>query len=597
MPTKLHYTLTPLPHRHIFQVHLQITTSNESETTGLTLQLPNWIAGSYMIRDFARHIVRIHATDEQGQAVALTPLDQHTWQSAPFVGALTVTYEVFAHDTSVRTAFLDGDGGFFNATSVCLLVQGLEMVAHHLTLNAPEGNTSWQVATTLPRMDGCTSHDFGHFMAANYDELADHPVRFGELTWLSFHAHGVLHEVALAGHLPYLDVARLTTDVQRMCEAQLALFEPEQPARAPFKRYVFMVDVRASGYGGLEHRDSTALLCERADLPMLAQSEQPRSEAYIVFLGLCSHEYFHAWNVKRIKPSSFVYYDLSNIIDTSLLWFFEGVTSYYDDLIMYRTGLLDETQYLKKLENCYNAVVRHDGVNVQTAHDSGWYAWTKYYQVSPNTPNAVVSYYSKGALIALSIDLFIREHSAGRFSLDDVMRDLWAWFGRDFYALYPQGLARGVTEADIVASVSHFAGVDARDFLNQMLHTTEALPLREALGKFGVTLSDPKNSVAQLGATSKKVDAGWQIQRVLNDSAAQKAGLAPDDVLLTFDRIRLNAAPDDVLARIDIGAQVTVHFLRDDVLHDTTLINSPAPHGVYALSLSEGHTQVFNKTP
>ena len=596
MPKNLHYSVTPVPLRHVFQVRLHIPSNPASETAGLILQLPNWIAGSYMIRDFARHIVRIGASDERGEAVALTPLSQYSWRSAPCAGALTVVYEVFAHDTSVRTAFLDGDGGFFNATSLCLQVQGLDMVAHHLTLNTPEGCANWQVATTLPRVDGCFSHDFGDFVAANYDELADHPIRFGELTWLSFHAHGVLHEVALAGHLPYLDVPRLSADVQRICEAQLALFEPDQPARAPFKRYLFMVDVRASGYGGLEHRDSTALLCERADLPMLAQSEQPRSDAYIVFLGLCSHEYFHAWNVKRIKPATFVYYDFSQVIDTSLLWFFEGVTSYYDDLIMYRTGLLDETQYLKKLENCYNAVVRHDGINVQTAHESGWYAWTKYYQVSPNTPNAVVSYYSKGTLIALAMDLFIREHSSGRFSLDDVMRDLWTWFGRDFYTLYPQGLARGITEADIVASVSHFAGTDSRNFFNQALHSTDALPLREALGKLGVILSEPKNSVAQLGATSKKVDGGWQIQRVLNDSAAQNAGLAPDDVLLTFDRTRLNATPDDVLARIQIGAQVAVHFLRDDVLHDTILINSPAPHGVYALSLSEGHTQVFNKT-
>lgn len=148
-----------------------------------------------------------------------------------------------------------------------------------------------------------------------------------------------------------------------------------------------------------------------------------------------------------------------------------------------------------------------------------------------------------------------------------------------------------------MASVSHFAGTDARDFFTCALHSTAALPLRDNLGKLGVALSEPKNSVAQLGATSKKTDGGWQIQRVLNNGAAQNAGLAPDDVLLTFDRIRINAAPDDVLARVNIGAQVMVHFLRDDVLHHTTLINSPAPHGVYALSLSEGNTQVFNKTP
>lgn len=594
MTASVYYTITPIPHRHLFEVELRISAAAGLANEPLELCLPNWIAGSYMIRDFARHIVSIHALDAGDKPVALTPTSQHTWRTAAFSGELRVRYEVFAHDTSVRTAFLNGDGGFFNATSLCISVPTLAMAQHGLTLKAPSSGSNWQVATTLPRADGSFAHDFGDFVAANYDELADHPVRFGDLTWLTFGAHGVLHEVALAGELPFLDKAKLTADLEQICAAQMALFEPEHPNHAPFEQFLFMVDVRGSGYGGLEHRASTALLCERADLPNLTQADK-RSDAYITFLGLCSHEYFHAWNVKRIKPAAFVNYDLSNIIDTTLLWFFEGVTSYYDDLVLYRTGILDETQYLKKIENAYNAVVRHDGSRTQTANDSGFYAWTKYYQVSPNTPNAVVSYYSKGALIALAMDLFIRQNSAGQFSLDDVMRDVWVRFGREFYELYPQGLAKGVTESDIVQTVSRFAGVDAQAFFDNALHSTAELPLVELLAAHGVELSEPKNSVAQLGATSKKIDCGWQIQRVMNNSAAQNAGLAPDDVLLTFNRLRLTAAPDDVLARIPINESIAVHYLRDDVLKETTLFNSPAPHGVYELKLAADTTQVFNK--
>lgn len=595
MTASLHYTITPIVHRHIFQIELRIAATDPLAQNGVELYLPNWIAGSYMIRDFARHIVSISATDAHGQAITLTPENQYTWHSGGFAGELIVCYEVFAHDTSVRTAFLDGNGGFFNATSLCLAVRALEMQPHHVTLNAPAEHTDWQVATTLPCLENNTAHLFGDFVAANYDELADHPVRMGDLIWLSFEAHGIAHEIVLTGPLPYLDRERLRQDMQQICAAQLALFEPDQPALAPFERYLFMVDVRAQGYGGLEHRSSTALLCERGDLPLLAHAEQPRSDAYITFLGLCSHEYFHSWNVKRIKPAPFVQYDLTQITDTTLLWFFEGVTSYYDDLVLYRTGLIDEKQYLKKIENAYNGVVRHDGSRVQTAHDSGFYAWTKYYQTSANTPNAVVSYYSKGALIALSIDLFIREHSANQHSLDDVMRDLWQRFGRDFYTLYALGQAQGVTEADIIATVSRFAGVDAQAFFNLALHSTAPLPLPAQLATQGVLISEPKDSVAQLGATSKKVDGGWQIQRVLSDGAAQRASLAPDDVLLTFDRLRLNAAPDDVLGRIAIGAPVTVHYLRDDVLHDTVLINAAAPQPVYGITLAESCTSVFNK--
>ncbi|TDR32380.1 M61 family metallopeptidase [Hydromonas duriensis] len=592
MPS-LHYTLTPIPHRHLFQIDLQI---RNTRGTALSLYLPNWIAGSYMIRDFAQHIVSISAHDDKG-AIDLRPTSQHSWSTPDFVGHLNIRYEVFAHDTSVRTAFLDGNGGFFNATSLCLTAHELAMQPHHLHLNAPVDYPNWQVATTLPRADGTWARDFGEHKAHNYDELTDHPVRFGDLTWLEFSSHGVLHEVALAGTLPYLDKNRLVTDLHSICAAQLALFEPQNPTQAPFKRYVFMVDVRSSGYGGLEHRSSTALLCERGDLPVVAHAEKPRNDSYINFLGLCSHEYFHSWNVKRIKPANFVQYDLTRITDTSLLWFFEGVTSYYDDLIMYRVGILDAAQYLKKLENGYNSVVRHDGANRQTVHDSGYYAWTKYYQTSANTPNAVVSYYSKGALIALAMDLFIRNHSESKHSLDDVMRDLWMRFGRDFYQLYPQGAAQGVTEADIIQSVARFStanDTEVHAFFQNALHSTNALPLPELLTQHGMLISEPKSSIAQLGASTKKVDGGWQIQRVLNGSAAQQAGLAPDDVLIAFDTLRLNQSPDDTLAKINIGVEVSVYYFRDDVLQKTKLVNAPAPHGVYEWRLAEGQKDVFN---
>lgn len=576
----IHYTVTPLLKRHVYNVQLRIA---PQDAAFVDLTLPNWIAGSYMLRDFARHIVSISATDKNG-AVVLTPTSQFGWRSASFEGELTVAYEVFAHDTSVRTAFLDGEGGFFNATSLCLMVGGLERTPHGLTLVAPENLDGWSVATTLPRCVDAVSRGFGGFVAANYDELSDHPVRFGDLTWVDFEAHGVPHEVALAGCLPYLDVARLRADLVGICEAQLELFEPTQPSSAPFERFVFMVDVRGTGYGGLEHRSSTALLCERADLPTLAQGELPRSEAYINFLGLCSHEYFHSWNVKRIKPAEFVPYDLTRVVDTTLLWFFEGVTSHYDDLMLFRAGIIDEAQYLKKIDTTFNAVVRHDGSTAQSVAASGFYAWTKYYQASANTPNAVVSYYSKGALIALAMDCFIRENSGGVHSLDDVMRDLWLRFGRDFYVLDAVGQARGVVEGDIVETVSRFASADAAAWLHEALHGISALPLKMLLATQGVMLSEPVATVAQLGATTKKIDGGWQINRVLNGSAAQLAGLSPDDVLIAFDKLRLNVAPDDALAKIQIGANVCVHYWRDDVLAMTTFINSPAPHGVYSLS-------------
>ena len=557
MKPAIHYTVTPLIARNVFTVRMTIQNSADE----FEIYLPTWIAGSYMLRDFARHIVRIDSSDAQ-----LTPLNQSTWRVSAR-GNVTIDYEVYAHDTSVRTAFLDDTGGFFNGTSVFLSVKNLADQPHRVTLK-PHDN--WQVATTLTRAPSTERRGFGDYTATNYDELVDHPVRMGELTWLDFTAAGTLHEVAIAGYVPHLARAKLIDDLQAICTAQINLFG----GKAPFARYLFMIDARGDGYGGLEHRDSTALLCRRSDLPNYLD-ETTRRDDYLTFLGLCSHEYFHAWNVKRIKPTAFVDYDLTAPIDTSLLWFFEGVTSYYDDLILFRTGILSEAQYFKRLDTTINAVLRHDGTRVQTMHESGFYAWSKYYQTSPNTPNAVVSYYAKGSLIALALDLFLRAHSD--VSLDDVMRDLWREFGLDFYAR-----PRGLTLADIIRTCGAYAPA-IESLIEQAVKSTDDLPLTELFAAHNIKLNEV-NPAAQLGATVKKVDGGYQIVRVLNDGAAQKSCLAPDDVLLTFDKIKLTSTPDDVLNNHPIGAKITVHFLRDDVLHETTLVNQTAAQPIYNLT-------------
>jgi predicted metalloprotease with PDZ domain len=565
------YSVTPLAARHVFAVSLIFT----SRIDAPELYLPTWIAGSYMLRDFARHIVRMAAVTESGDALTLTPLGQSNWRVACAAGqTVRVDYEVFAHDMSVRTAFLDGSGGFFNGTSLFVGVPHLAGVAHAVHLHAPE--CDWQVATTLPRASTTPARGFGDYVARDYDELVDHPVRMGALTWLTFEAAGTPHEVAIAGHVPLLNRALLTRDLQAICAAQIEFFG----APAPFERYLFMVDARSSGYGGLEHRDSTALLCQRDDLP-LASDALERREPYLTFLALCSHEYFHAWNVKRIKPAAFVPYDLSAPADTSLLWFFEGVTSYYDDLFLRRTAILTETQYLKRLTTTLNQVTQADGARTQTVADSGFYAWTKYYQTSPNTPNAVVSYYTKGALVAWCMDLYIRRASAQQHSLDDVMRDLWAAFGRDFYA--PNHPQKGVVLADIVAACVRVAP-DMAAVLERMLCSTDDLPLVELCAANGLNLTHEPANAPALGATVTKSDGGYQITRVANHGAAQQAGLAPDDLLIAFDQLKLTQPPEATLARYPLNHAITVHFWRDDALNHTILHNAPAPHGAYQLT-------------
>jgi len=421
------YRIVPVdPALHLFDVTLIIA---KPAADGQLVSLPAWIPGSYMIREFARNIVNMSARCD-GRKLRLTKLDKHSWQAAPCKGELQIQYQVYAWDLSVRAAHLDQTHGFFNGTSVFLKVHGKESLPHIVDIQPPEGDAyaTWRVATSLPEHKA-RRHRFGTYIASDYDELIDHPVEMGEFELIRFDAQGVPHEMAITGRVPALDKVRLAEDLKKICESQIAFFEPASKA-APMDRYVFLTLAVGDGYGGLEHRASTALICARNDLPVIGQTEM--SDAYRGFLGLCSHEYFHTWNVKRIKPAVFAPYDLSQENYTTLLWLFEGFTSYYDDLMLLRAGVIDSGAYLKLIEKTINNVHRGSGRLKQSVAESSFDAWTKYYRQDENAPNAIVSYYAKGSLVALLLDLVIRRDTQGRRSLDDVMRALWRSYGRDF---------------------------------------------------------------------------------------------------------------------------------------------------------------------
>ncbi|HSY28304.1 MAG TPA: peptidase M61, partial [Burkholderiaceae bacterium] len=340
----------------------------------------------------------------------------------------------------------------------------------------PEGEIyqDWRVATALPELKA-RRYGFGTYVAANYDELIDHPVEMGAFELGSFKAHGVQHDVVFTGRVPNLDMARLTSDLKKICEAQITFFEPKSK-RAPMKRYVFMTMAVGDGYGGLEHRASTALICARADLPVKGQKAM--SDGYRTFLGLCSHEYFHTWNVKRIKPANFAPYDLRSETYTPLLWVFEGFTSYYDDLMLVRSGVIDQAAYFKLIGKTVNAVMRGSGRHKQSIAESSFDAWTKYYRQDENAPNAIVSYYTKGSLVALALDLTIRAETKGKKSLDDVMRALWNGYGRDFYSA--DG-GKGVSESELEALIDSITGLKLKRTLDRWVRGTVDLPLATLL--------------------------------------------------------------------------------------------------------------------
>jgi len=561
------------PGAHLFQVTVEV---DRPDPQGQRFLLPAWIPGSYLIREFARNIVRLRALDDAGRRVRVHKTDKHTWRCAPLAlgQRLTLAYEVYANDLSVRSAHLDTTRGFFNGSSVFLLPVGREHEACRVDIFGPRDRRyrNWRLATALTPASGTQRGHFGRYLARDYDELIDCPVELGRFVAGRFAVQAVEHEVAVTGHVPRLDLPRLTQDLARACETHARFFEP-RTRRPPFERYCFLITAIDEGYGGLEHRRSAALLCRRDDLPYSGM--RTGTEAYRRFLALASHEYFHAWNVKRIQPAAFIPYDLERENYTALLWLFEGFTSYYDDLALRRAGLLTPDQYLDELGTTLTTVLQRTGRLKQSLAESSFDAWIKYYRQDENAPNSVVSYYQKGALVAAGLDLLIREQTVGRRSLDDVMRLLWRRYKRagEAYA--------GVTDNELGPAIREATGVDLARALRAWTRDTGEPDFAQLLPAFGVrvertgALDSPH--FALLGCRVASGPEG-RISQVFDGGPAQAAGLSAGDQLVALDGLRAGSGRiDALLARYRPGERVEVlAFRRDELLRfDLQLAKGP----------------------
>lgn len=524
--------------------------------------LPVWIPGSYLVREFAKHLSRLTAR-QGGRELPVQQLDKASWRvRCAGRAALTLSYAVYAFDASVRTAWLDSQRAFFNASSLCLRAHGREGETHRIELaRVPKG---WRTATEMRAADG-------GFEAADYDELLDHPFEIGPHWQGEFVAAGVPHRIVVAGAWPSFDGERLLADVQRICEVQIALW-----GGAPFERYSFLLWALDDGHGGLEHRASTALICARRELPTALEGSVP-SDNYVRLLGLFSHEYFHAWNVKRLRPSEFARFDYQRENYTELLWFFEGFTSYYDELLLCRAGLVDAPRYLKLLGAAVNGVLASPGRRVQPLSAASFEAWTKYYRPDENSVNAASNYYAQGSLVALCLDLSLR---ARKSSLDALLQRLW------------KGSAGGpVSEADILAAVTALGGEDVSARLHAWVHGTDELPLRELLEAAGIAWREEgRTTVAQrLGLRAREAAlTGITVTHVLSGGAAEAGGVNARDEVLGCNGWRLRRL-DEVPGLLAAG-QARLHLLvsRDQRLVELD-VDLPAPRpAAVALTLADG---------
>ena len=522
-------------HAHTFSVTLTI----EQPAAQQRVSLPVWIPGSYLVREFAKNLSGLRARQGTRKLTTTVQLDKCTWQidCAPNK-PLVLRYDIYAFDNSVRAAWLDATRGFFNGTSVCLRVEGQENTPHALELPDSKTTSGWQVATSLSAQK-IDKHGFGTYVASSYDELVDCPVEMGTFWSGNFTACGVPHRFVVAGSPPGFDGQRLLNDAQKICAAQIRFWHetggravglggPGGVKKPPFENYLFMLNAVDDGYGGLEHRNSTALICKRQDLPRLQAAGDTKtfkpSEGYTTLRGLISHEYFHTWNVKRLRPAEFKNYQYERENYTELLWFFEGFTSYYDDLLLRRAGLLDNAGYLKLLNKTINQVMQTPGRLVQSVAEASFDAWVKYYRQDENTANATVSYYTKGSLVALCFDLSLRANHGA--TLDDVMRTLWA-------------NCKGGTmrEGDFLAALHEVAGRSFAPELASWVHGKGELPLEGLLKQHGVSvLEDPAQLAHRLGVRVSETN-GLHIKTVLRGGALEKAGFATGDEWLGIESV------------------------------------------------------------
>ncbi|MCL1961118.1 MAG: hypothetical protein FWG56_04965 [Desulfovibrionaceae bacterium] len=524
---------------HHFEVELTI----DRPAARQRVSLPVWIPGSYLIREFQRHLQNPRAS--QGRtARPIEQIDKATWELACEPRRpLVLRYAVYAFDNSVRMAWLDARRGFFNGTSLLLRVHGQEDGAHALTVPPPAAHPGWQLATAMPpvRVD---RRGFGTYQAGDYDELVDHPVELGAFWSGRFTAGCVPHRFVVAGAPATFDGPRLLRDARKICETVIRFWHGAKPP--PMQSYVFMLNAVDDGYGGLEHRASTALICGRRDLPRPGASASAAAvgEGYVTLLGLISHEYFHAWNVKRLKPAEFARYDYTRENHTRLLWFFEGFTSYYDDLLLRRAGLIDDAAYLNLLTKTMNQVLQAPGRRAQSVAQASFDAWVRYYRPDENTPNSTISYYAKGALVALCFDLTLRQE--GRATLDDAMRALWRRC---------QGGA--MREDDFAAVLTELGGRGFEREIAAWVHGTGELPLKALLQAHGIEMRpEPSQPAQALGLRVSEGVGGIVIKTVLTGSPAAQAGMAAGDEWLGVEaapprRGRAAASEGWRLTRVD----------------------------------------------
>jgi predicted metalloprotease with PDZ domain len=555
VPT-IHYQVSmPRPETHLYELTLKLVGYPSSI---LDLKFPVWTPGSYLVREYSKHL-QDFAAFSLDKPLPWRKISKNHWQvETKKVSNVTITYRIFANELTVRTNHLDTTHGYFNGAALFFRIPGWEKQAIQVTVVPP--HPEWQVTTSLPLVPDETNT----FHASNFDTLVDSPFEIGNHQLHHFEVLGKPHQLAIWGKGNF-QLQPMIADIKKIVEVEAEIF-----GGLPYQQYLFLLHLFAKAHGGLEHKNSCSLIYQRFGFR--------DRDKYERFMQLVAHEFFHLWNVKRIRPKALEVFDYDRENYTPSLWFCEGTTSYYDLLIPLRAGIYDAKSFLNNLSKEITRYETTPGRKVQPLSESSFDAWIKLYRPDANSGNSQISYYLKGEMVSLLLDLLIRSRHGNHKSLDDVMIKMWDQFGKDEIGYTPEQLQ------EVIESV---AGMDLSDFFTRYIDGTEDLPFNQFLEPFGLQLTAEAEEDPYLGI-KLHTDNGREIVKFVEaGSPAQLAGIDPGDELLAIDGLRL--ATNSLSERLkDYQAKDTIQLT---VFHQDELRTLPVTLAFPRLSKYQIHHQ------
>ena len=559
---KLFYEVSfPEPQSHLLEVKLQVP-NWEAET--LHLQFPVWTPGSYLVREYARHIQQVRAYNAaNGQPLSLQKRSKNVWDvSTETADNITIEYQVYANELTVRTNHVDGTHGYFNGAALFFNIPQRETSPIEVKVIPPK--TEWKITTPLPQKEGSSDT----FVADDFHTLVDSPFEIGPHEIYDFEVLEKPHQLAITG-TGNANPEPIIQDIKKIIVAEAEIY-----GTLPYDHYIFLLNQSASGFGGLEHKNCCSLIYPRFGF------RSP--DKYNRFMQLVAHEFFHLWNVKRIRPKALESFDYTQENYTTALWFAEGATSYYDTLLPMRAGIYDARTCIDNIGKDISRFLQTPGRKVQPLAESSFDAWIKLYRRDANSDNNQISYYLKGELVSLLLDLLIRTKHQNERSMDDVLLALWEQFGKPEI---------GYTSEQLKSVLEAVAETDLTEFLETYLHTTEELPFAEYFEPFGLqlTTNEEDDPAPYMGMRVAEENGATKIKFVDGESPAGLAGIDAGDELLAIDGIRVNAEQlSDRAKDYQPGDKISITvFHQDELLTHTITLDSPQPSGYQITSIEE----------